>query len=149
MAYCWLFSFYMPPSTDCFTFFAQCTGVGLPSLNASSDWIFVGKWIGRVVDLLWNIAYILNAMNSLRWRHNGRDDVSDHQPHDCLLNVYSGADQRKLQSSASLVFVRGIHRGPVNSPHKGPVTRKVFPFDDVIMYMASLCHTDWVIRLAQ
>ena len=41
---------------------------------------------------------------------------------------YSGADQRKHQSSASLAFV------PVNSPHKGPVTRKMFPFDDVIMY---------------
>ena len=47
--------------------------------------------------------------------------------------VYSGADQRKHQSSASLAFVRGIHRSPVNSPHKGPVTRKMFPFDDVIM----------------
>ena len=47
--------------------------------------------------------------------------------------VYSDADQRKHQSSASLVFVRGIHRGPVNSPHKWPVTRKMFPFDDVIM----------------
>ena len=47
--------------------------------------------------------------------------------------VYSGADQRKHQSSASVVFVRGIHRSPVNSPHKGPVTRKMFPFDDVIM----------------
>ena len=47
--------------------------------------------------------------------------------------VYSDADQRKQQSSASLAFVRGIHRGPVNSPHKWPVTRKVFQFDDVIM----------------
>ena len=47
--------------------------------------------------------------------------------------VCSGTDQRKHQSSASLAFVRGIHRGPVNSPHKGPVTRKMFPFDDVIM----------------
>ena len=47
--------------------------------------------------------------------------------------VYSGADQRKYQSSASLAFVWGIHRWPVNSPHKGPVTRKMFPFDDVIM----------------
>ena len=47
--------------------------------------------------------------------------------------VYSGADQRKHQSSASLAFVRGIHRRPVNSPHKWPVTRKMFPFDDVIM----------------
>ena len=49
------------------------------------------------------------------------------------LTVCSGANQRKHQSSASLAFVRGIHRWPVNSPHKGPVTRKMFPFDDVIM----------------
>ena len=47
--------------------------------------------------------------------------------------VYSEADQIKHQSSASLAFVRGIHRGPVNSPHRWPVTRKMFPFDDVIM----------------
>ena len=47
--------------------------------------------------------------------------------------VYSDADQSKHQSSASLAFVRGIHRGPVNSPYKWPVTRKMFPFDDVIM----------------
>ena len=47
--------------------------------------------------------------------------------------VYTGADQRKHQSSTSLAFARGIHRSPVNSPHKGPVTRKMFPFDDVIM----------------
>ena len=46
---------------------------------------------------------------------------------------YSDADQRKHQSSASLAFVWGIHRGPVNSPHKWPVTRKMVPFDDVIM----------------
>ena len=48
--------------------------------------------------------------------------------------VYSGADQIKHQSSAWLALcVRGIPRWPVNSPHKGPVTRKRFPFDDVIM----------------
>ena len=45
--------------------------------------------------------------------------------------VYSGADQRKHQGSASLAFVRGIHRWPVNFPHKWPVTRQIFPFDDV------------------
>ena len=49
-------------------------------------------------------------------------------------SIYSAADQSKHQSSASLVFVWGIHRGPVNSPHKWPVTRKMFPFDDVIMF---------------
>ena len=47
--------------------------------------------------------------------------------------VYSGADQRKHQSSASLAFVRGIHQWPVNCPHKEPVTLKMFPFDDVII----------------
>ena len=54
--------------------------------------------------------------------------------------VYSGADQRKHQSSASRSFVRGIHRWPVNSPHKGPVARKMFPFDDVITVMISNSH---------
>ena len=50
----------------------------------------------------------------------------NHQSHDCLLRRYSGAAQRKHQSSASLAFVRGIRRWPMNSPHKGPVTRKMF-----------------------
>ena len=49
--------------------------------------------------------------------------------------VYLDADERKHQSSASLAFVRRIHRVPVNSPHKWPVTRKMFPFDDVIMFV--------------
>ena len=53
--------------------------------------------------------------------------------------VYSGADQRKHQRSASLAFVRGIHRGPMKFPHKWPTTRKMFPFDDAIMKWAS-CH---------
>ena len=47
--------------------------------------------------------------------------------------VYSGADQRKHESSVSLTFVWGIHQGPMNSQHKWPVTRKMFPSDDVIM----------------
>ena len=47
--------------------------------------------------------------------------------------VHSGTDQRTHQSSASVAFVRGIHRWPVNSPRKWPVTRKMFQFDDVIM----------------
>ena len=50
-------------------------------------------------------------------------------------SVYSGAKQWKHQSSASLAYVRGFHRWPVNSPHKWPVTRKMFPFDDVIMFV--------------
>ena len=53
--------------------------------------------------------------------------------------IYTDVDQRKHQSSASLAFVWGIHRGPVNSPHKWPVTRKMFPFDDVIMVITRKC----------
>ena len=53
--------------------------------------------------------------------------------------VYSDADQRKHQSSASLAFVWGIQRGPVNSRHKWPVTQIMFPFDDVIMKTYDLC----------
>ena len=49
------------------------------------------------------------------------------------VSVHSGADQRKHQSSASLAFVRGIHRWPVNSSHKWPVTPEIFPFEDVII----------------
>ena len=52
--------------------------------------------------------------------------------------VYLGTDQRQHQSSASLAFVRGIHWGPVKSPHKWPVTRKMFPFDDIIMLRRSI-----------
>ena len=55
-----------------------------------------------------------------------------------LTIIYSDTDQRKHQSSASLAFVWGIHRDPVNSPHKRPVTRKMFPFDDVIMWLLCL-----------
>ena len=55
--------------------------------------------------------------------------------------VYSHTDQRKHQSSASLAFGWGIHRGPVNSPHQWPVTRKSIPFDDAIM--------TWLIRVSR
>ena len=83
----------------------------------------------------WPICISLNGILglidglSLQWRHNELDGVPNHQPHDSLRN----ADQGKPKSSASLAFVRGSHRWPVNSPHKGPVTRKMFPFDDVIL----------------
>ena len=61
--------------------------------------------------------------------------------------VYSGTDQRKHQSSASLAFARGIHRGPVNFLHKGSVTRKMFPFNDAIMICIWHSTSTW--RLVQ
>ena len=71
---------------------------------------------------------------SLQWRHNDRDGVSNYQPHDCLLNRLFRHWWKRHQSSASLAFVRGIHRWPVNSPYKGPVTRKMHPL------MTSSCY---------
>ena len=71
-------------------------------------------------------------IRALQWRHNGCHGVSNHQPRDCLVNRLL-KDQRKHQNPASLAFVRGIHRWPVNPPHKWPLTRQLFPFDDVIM----------------
>ena len=47
--------------------------------------------------------------------------------------LYSGAYWNNHQSYASLAFERGIPRRPVNFPHKGPVTQKMFTFDDVII----------------
>ena len=70
---------------------------------------------------------------TLHCRHNGRDSISNHQLTIVYSTVYSDADQIKHQSSRSLAFVWGIHRRPVNLPHKRPVTRKMFPFDDIIM----------------
>ena len=69
----------------------------------------------------------------LQWRHNEQNCVSNQQRLDCFSSVYSGDAQRKHQSSVSLAFVKGIHRWSVNSSHNGPVTRKMFPFDDTIM----------------
>ena len=83
-------------------------------------------WLGNafcVIDLMWGESI------ALQWRHNGRDGVSDHQPHDCLLN--------SLPKKTSKLSVTGLCEGnsPVTSesPHKGPVTGKMFPFNDVIM----------------
>ena len=73
-------------------------------------------------------------VGSLQWRHNERDGVSITSLTIVYSTVYSGVDQRKHQNSESLAFVREINRWPVNSPHKGPVTRKMFPFEDVIMW---------------
>ena len=70
---------------------------------------------------------------SLHWRHNDHDGVSNHQPFGCFLNRLF----RRRSKKTSKLRVTGLCEknspGPVNSPHKGPVTRKMFPFDDVIM----------------
>ena len=70
---------------------------------------------------------------SLHWRHNDHDGVSNHQPHGCLLNRLFRRRSKKTSKLRVTGLCVGNSPGPVNSPHKGPVTRKMFPFDDVIM----------------
>ena len=70
---------------------------------------------------------------TLQWRHNGYDSVSNHQPHDCLPNRLFRRRSKKTTKLRVTGLCAGNSPGPVNSPHKGPVTRKMFPFDDVIM----------------
>ena len=69
----------------------------------------------------------------LQWRHNDHDGVSNHQPRGCLLNHLFRRRSKKTSKFRVTGLCVGISPGPVNSPHKGPVTRKMFPFDDVIM----------------
>ena len=70
---------------------------------------------------------------TLRWRHNDHDGGSNHQPHGCLLNRLFRLKSKKTSKLRVTGLCVGNSPGPVNSPHKGPVTRKMFPFDDVIM----------------
>ena len=70
---------------------------------------------------------------TLRWRQNGRNSVSNHQPGHCLLSLLFGRRSRKTLKLRVTGLCVGNSPGPMNSPHKGPVTRKMFPFDDVIM----------------
>ena len=67
-------------------------------------------------------SYGLSGGNILtsQWRHNERDGVSNHRSFDCLLNRMLGCRSKK----ASKFCVIGLS--------EGPVTRKMFPFDDVI-----------------
>ena len=70
---------------------------------------------------------------SLHWRNNDHGGVSNHQPHDCLLDLLFRRRSKKTSKLRVTGLCAGNSPGPVNSPHKWPVTRKMFLFDDVIM----------------
>ena len=79
------------------------------------------------------MSRVLSVYDTLRWRHNDHDSVSNHQPHGCLLNRLFRRRSKKTSKLRVTGLCVGNSPGPVNSPHKGPVTRKMFPFDDVIV----------------
>ena len=77
-----------------------------------------------------------------QWRHNERDGVPSHRRLHCLLNCWFRRRSKKTSKlRVTGLRVRGIHRWPVNSPHKRPVTRKMFPFDDCDLLHCNLHHT--------
>ena len=72
--------------------------------------------------------------HTLQWRHNGHDGVSNHLPHDCLLNhLFRRRSKETSKLRVTCLCVWRIHWASVNSLHKWPVTLKMFPFDDIIM----------------
>ena len=74
---------------------------------------------------------------SLHWRHDDHNGISNHQPHGCLLTRLFRRRSKKTSKLRVTGLCAGNSPGPVNSPHKGPVTRKMFPFDDVIMFFCN------------
>ena len=96
---------------------------------------------GSFVGHIWHVKSQAQLhKNTLQWRHNERDGVSNHQSHDCLLN--------SLFRSKKTSQLRVTGLCAVNSQHKGPVTREMFPFDDVIMrYSWNLVNTSTIIRM--
>ena len=77
------------------------------------------------------------SLSTLLWRHNDHGGVSNHQPHSCLLNRLFRRRSKKTPKLRVTGLCAGNLPGPVNSPHKGPVTRKMVPFNDVIMSKTS------------
>ena len=106
--------------------------VEVASIFVSDNWVLIGShWNDVIVSAMTSQIASLTIVYS---------------------TVYSGEDQRKHQSSASLAFVRGIRRWPVNSQRKWPVTRKMFPFDDVTVMRCFCCanyfHTWTIVDLS-
>ena len=103
-----------------------------PCTDFNSLWKAFSE-LGPETRFLVSLTRYSHHRPSLLWRHNGRDSISNHQPHDCLLNRLFRRRSKKTSKLRVTGLCAGIHRGPVNSPHKWPVTRKIFPFDDVRM----------------
>ena len=73
------------------------------------------------------------ALCSSQWRHNGRDGVSNHQPHDCFLNRLFRHRSQKTSKLRVTGLCAGTSPEAGESPYQRPLTREMFPFDDVIM----------------
>ena len=89
-------------------------------------------WANFTKQKTWNHICMSWCFHTLQWRRNGHHGVSNHQPYGRLLNRLFGRRSKKTSKLRVTGLCAGNSPGPVNSPHKGPATRKMFPFDDVI-----------------
>ena len=102
-------------------------------------WIANAWSTGPFLPCGWLVIIFSRGKPTLRWRHNDHAGVSNHQPHGCLLNRLFRRKSKKTSKLRVTGHCAGNSPGPVNFPHKWPVTRKMFPFDDVIMNRELLC----------
>ena len=102
--------------------------------NMNEDTTLYRTLNGLFENIVSKTATMLSRPQSaLWWRHNDHAGVSNHQPHGCLLNRLFRRRSKKTSKLCVTGLCAGNSPGPVNFPHKGPVTRKMLPFDDVIM----------------
>ena len=103
--------------------------------NNTFHWWLKSKAVGQTAFGYKQLLSHWLMVRPFHWCHNDHDGVSNHQPHGCLLNRLF----RRRSKKTSKLRVNGLSAGnsprPVNSPHKGPVTWKMLPFDDVIMQL--------------
>ena len=105
-------------------------------LNVFFEWKCLNfKYNWRKLDCIFVKRQYLNKickkkirkyLSTLQWRYNGRDGISNHRRHDCLLNLLSRLRSKKTSKLRVTGLCDGIHRWPVNFPHKRPVMRKYF-----------------------
>ena len=122
---------YSSSTIGCWGFYLNFIWIVLwPSLDSHKN-IYMPRFAGIYAPIL--LSFKNEIVTTLHWRQNDHDGVSNHQPHGCLLNRLFGRRSKKTSKLRVTGLCAGNSPGPVNSPHKGPVTRKMFPFDDVIM----------------
>ena len=89
------------------------------------------------------LHFKLHYFKTLQWRHNEHDGVLSRQSYYCLLNRLFRRRSKKTSKFRVTGLCKGNYPGPMNSPHKGPVTWKMFPFDDVIMRYSGTGYLWW------
>ena len=114
-------------------------GMGIPIIRVRGSWDNVNFTMGIPMLVRWH--HFSETTPGIHTRAMTFSDIMTSAMASQIISIWivfstgcSGTDHRKHQSSTSLALVRGIHWWPVDSPHKGPVTWKMFPFDDFLMF---------------